>query len=169
MYFLVKLLQKYPFLKIPDAALKFWITLCKCKSSILPLVSCAEVFSTTSAQKFLIVCNRLLKSLKALNFMALILWIVINSLKIAEPLRQENLLLNANSPELPGSFLQGWKAVSTIKQSRHYDSGTHRLIQHHNHWVNAHNFNDSSRPLLAFSSRTNLKRHNICITLQLLK
>ena len=39
--------------------------------------------------------------------MAPILWIVINSLKIAEPQRQENLLLNANSPELPGSFLQG--------------------------------------------------------------
>lgn len=101
---MVKLLKKCPFLKIPDAALKFWITLCK---GILPLVSCAEVFSTASAQKLFIVCNRLLKTLKALNFMAPILWIVINSLKIAEPLRQENLLLNANSPELPGSFLQG--------------------------------------------------------------
>ena len=109
MYFLVKLLQKHSFLKIPDAALKFWITLCKGKSAILPLVSCAEVFSTTSAQKLFIVCNRLLKTLKALNFMAPILWIVINSLKIAEPLRQENLLLNANSSELPGSFFKAEK------------------------------------------------------------
>ena len=34
-YFWVKLRQKCPFLKIPDAALKSWITLWECRSGTL--------------------------------------------------------------------------------------------------------------------------------------
>ena len=117
-----------------------WITnstLSKGKYAIPPPVHCAEVcvevFSTGSAQKLFIVQNHPLRTLKPLNFMASILWIVINSLNAGEPLWQDNLLLNANSPDLPGSTFQGWKAESTIKQSGQLDLGTHGLIQHLNH------------------------------------